>query len=86
VLFDELSPRAAIGLKKVLQASNEICTMGVSPTMMNAYSVYLHRTQIVVCTNVWRSGLKKLKKEDREWLCANSTYVRVSEPMWIEED
>ncbi len=85
ILLDELAPKAAIGLKKLLQASNEVVVLGTSPTMVNAYTLHVHRVQIIVCTNVWVSGLKKLKKHDREWLEKNSYHVLVQEPMWQED-
>jgi hypothetical protein len=84
ILLDELAPKAAIQLKKLLQASNEVVVLGTSPTMVNAYTLHVHRVQIIVCTNVWMSGLKKLKKHDREWLEKNSYHVLVQEPMWQE--
>lgn len=85
ILLDELSPQAAIRCKKMLQASNELVTMGVSPTMVASYCIHLWRTQVIVCSNVWASGLKKMKKKDRDWLVKNAIYIRVSEPMWVED-
>ncbi len=84
VIFDELSPQAGIRLKKCLQASNEPVVMAVSPTMVSSYVVHLWRTQLIVCTNLWAAGLKKMKKVDREWLINNSVYVSVQEPLWCE--
>jgi len=85
LLLDELSPRHAISLKKPLQASNELATMGVSPTMMSAYTIHTWKVRIVVCTNLWKTGLRKMKKVDRRWLEANSIYVPVGEPLWQED-
>lgn len=84
VIFDELSPRAGILLKKALQASNEPVVMGVSPTMISSYTVHLWRIPLIVCTNLWDSGLKKMKKVDRDWLRTNSVYVKVREPLWVQ--
>lgn len=86
IIFDELSPKAGIALKKCLQASNEPVMMAVSPTMVSSYIVHLWRAQLIVCTNLWSSGLKKLKKVDRDWLQRNSVYVAVREPLWVENE
>ena len=84
ILMDEITPKCAIGIKKAMQASNELVTLGSSPTMCSAYTVHLHRCQIICCSNVWKAGLKKLNKADRNWLIANSFYVSVTEAMWVE--
>ena len=82
ILFDELTAKEAIKLKKCLQASNEPSMLGVSPTMMSAYEVHTWRTRIIVSTNLWKSGVKKLKKLDRDWMEKNSIYIAVKEPLW----
>ena len=56
--------------------------MGVSPTMMSAYTVHVWRTRIIVCTNLWAGGVNKLKKLDRDWLAKNSVYIAVNGPLW----
>ena len=83
ILFDELSPKEGIKLKKCLQSSNEPVIMGVSPTMMSAYTVHVWRTRIIVCTNLWAAGMKKMRKVDRNWLAKNSVYLSVKEPLWV---
>jgi hypothetical protein len=82
ILFDELTAKEAIKLKKCLQASNEPSMLGVSPTMMSAYEVHTWRTRIIVSTNLWKSGVKKLKKLDRDWIEKNSIYIAVKEALW----
>ena len=82
ILFDELAPKEGILLKKCLRASNEPVVMGVSPTMMSAYTVHVWRTRIIVCTNLWAGGVNKLKKLDRDWLAKNSVYIAVNGPLW----
>ncbi len=84
VLLDELSPQHGIALKKALQASNEPVVMAVSPTMVSSYTVHLWRTRIIVCANLWLTGMKKMKKVDKQWLAKNSVYVSVQEPLWVE--
>ena len=56
--------------------------LGVSPTMMSAYEVHTWRTRIIVSTNLWKSGVKKLKKLDRDWIEKNSIYIAVKEALW----
>lgn len=84
VVLDEISPAACISLKRLLQATNELCVLGVSPTLQHAYRVYCYRTMFVVCTNCWESGMKELGKDDQEWLTANSIAILVDEPLWNE--
>ena len=86
ILLDEISPGVAIKIKKAMQASNELVTMGASPTMCSSYTVHLHRCQIICCSNVWAAGLKRCKKEDRAWLEANSCFVAVKSSLWQCED
>ena len=83
ILFDELSAKEGIKLKKCLQASNEPVVMGVSPTMMSAYTVHVYRTRIIVCTNLWAGGVRNLNKLDRDWMNKNSVYIAVKEPLWV---
>jgi hypothetical protein len=85
ILLDEITPKCAISIKKAVQASNELVTLGSSPTMCNAYKLHLHRVQIICCSNVWVSDLKKLNKKDAKWLLSNSRYVKVTEALWLED-
>ena len=82
ILLDEITPKCAISIKKTVQASNELVTLGSSPTMCNAYKLHLHRVQIICCSNVWMSDLKKLNKKDAKWLMSNCRYVNVTEALW----
>ena len=83
ILMDEITPKCAISIKKAVQASNELVTLGSSPTMCNAYKLHLHRVQIICCSNVWMSDLKKLNKKDAKWLMSNCRYVNVTEALWL---
>ena len=40
ILFDEMKASSAIVIKKVLQASNDVCSLGSSPTQQHVYSVW----------------------------------------------
>ena len=84
ILLDEITPKCAISIKKAVQASNELVTLGSSPTMCNAYKLHLHRVQIICCSNVWSSDMKKLNKTDQQWLVRNARYLKVSEALWQE--
>ena len=82
ILMDAITPKCAISIKKAVQASNELVTLGSSPTMCNAYKLHLHRVQMICCSNVWSSGMKKLTKKDQQWLNSNARYLKVTETMW----
>ena len=84
VLLNEITAKCAIGIKKATQASNELVTLGSGPTMCSAYAVRLHRCQIIRCSNVWSSAIKKLSKADQKWLTANAVLFKVTESMWVE--
>ena len=83
LLLDELHPRNAIQMKKVLQSSVDVCTMGVSPTMQHSYEVLVHRVQIVISTNTWMN-CEKMTDEDKEWLHLNCVYVEVDTKLWLD--
>ena len=84
IVLDEMSPQRALECKKLIQASNEPCIMGTSPTMQHSYTVYTWRTKFVISTNTWESGMgcKSITDEDREWLVNNAVVVQVDEPLW----
>ena len=84
ILLDEIDPAIAIGLKKLLQAGNDVCKLGMSPTGQHAYNIYAHRTKIVCCTNTWRTGLMGLPAVDREWLVQNSVVIDVDRTLWVD--
>lgn len=82
LLFDELQAEAAIGIKKLLQASNDLCTLGSSPTNQHAYTVRLHRVKLVIASNHWREDLRCLPTPDQNWLRDNSVYVFVDRKLY----
>ena len=83
ILFDELKAETCITLKKLLQASNDPCTLGSSPTNQHVYTVWAHRTKMVIASNVWNCDLPLLPKADRQWLEQNAVYVLVDSPLWV---
>ena len=60
ILLGELIPEKAIEYKQTLQASNELVTLGSSPTMSNSYTVHLHRVCIMVCCYLLSRGAAAL--------------------------
>ena len=83
LILDELGPKGAVVIKKIMQASNDVAVLGSSPTMQHVYRVRTWRTMIVVTTNTWSAGLHGMPPADYEWLEANSVHVVVTSPLWI---
>ena len=86
ILFDELKAEAAIAIKKLLQASNDLCTLGSSPTNQHIYTVWAHATRMVIASNIWRTKLTMLQPADKDWLELNSFYVYVDSPLWVQDE
>ena len=82
LLLDEMGPKTAITLKKLLQSGCDMVSLGISPTQQFTYSVYVRATKIVLTSNNWERDLKTLEPNDQEWLSTNSHYVNVLEPLW----
>jgi len=85
ILFDELSPKAALTLKKCLQAGNDTVQLGASPTMVHAYSLHVFKVEMVICCNNWQEELTTLSASEVEWLTTNCFYCAVDGPLWVEE-
>jgi hypothetical protein len=85
ILFDELSPKAALTLKKCLQASNDTVMLGASPTMSHAYSLHLFKVAMVICCNNWQEQLVSLTASEVEWLTTNCFYIAVDRPLWLDD-
>ena len=84
ILFDELSPKAALMLKKCLQASNDTVQLGASPTMSHAYSLHLFKVAMVICCNNWQEQILSLTTSEVEWLTTNCFYIAVDGPLWLD--
>jgi hypothetical protein len=82
VVLDELKAHTAIELKKMLQASNDVISLGTSPTMQFSFGVNCWRTMFVVATNTWKEDLQKLRPCDASWLDLNSVYIAVTQPLF----
>lgn len=85
ILFDELSPKAALTLKKCLQAGNDTVQLGASPTMAHAYSLHVFKVAMIICCNNWQEELQTLSPSEVEWLTTNCFYCSVDGPLWMEE-
>ena len=83
ILFDEADPAQIVAQKKLFQAGPMPVQLQTSTTNCHAYTAYVGGKMLVVCSNVWMSGLVKMPREDQEWLVRNSVYVHVTEPMWV---
>ena len=84
ILFDEADPAQIVAQKKLFQAGPMPVQLQTSTTNCHAYTAYVGGKMLVVCSNVWMSGLRNLCHEDHEWLVRNSVYVHVDEPMWVQ--
>ena len=84
VMFDEAHAAMIIRCKKLFQANINPTSYGSSPTNAFLHTVWLHGVKLVVGSNVWRDELEALPAAQREWIQANSVYIYVDEPLWIE--
>ena len=82
VLCDEARADMVLRYKKLFQASASFTRLASSKTDCHAYSVWAHRVKFVVTSNRWYMELRKLPKEDNDWLWQNTEYVYVDRPLW----
>ena len=84
VVFDEASTSMVVSNKRLFQSPNCQVIIGLSPTNMNAYPVYLNDAALIVCTNTWHHELAAMKDADAQWLRQNMVFVDVQSPLWDE--
>ena len=84
VVFDEAPTQMILKNKRLFQSPNCQVIIGLSPTNMNAYPVYLNDAALVICTNTWVHELAALKDADASWLRENMVFVDVNTPLWVE--
>ena len=82
IIFDEITPELAISCKKVMQASNDMCSLAMSPTLQYAYNVRTYRKKLVLCSNTWLDNMMDLPHADQEWLRDNSFVLASNEPLY----
>ena len=49
---------------------------------MFAYTLWMHRRKLVICSNTWSQELKRLPDEDAEWIRKNSIHLIQHKPMY----
>ena len=84
VVFDEAPTMMILKNKRLFQSPNCKVIIGLSPTNMNAYPVYLNDAALVICTNTWLHELAAMKEADAAWLKENMVFVDVNAPLWVE--
>lgn len=91
VLWDEIDEQQVLGNKLAFQSGLQLVTLGQSACNAFAYSVYLYRVPMLLCSNTFsmtHSRGKILSEEDRQWLLENVIEVRLppGQKWYIEED
>ena len=84
ILCDEIEAEAVAAQRKLFQAGTSLVQLGTSPTNIHVYSVFVHRVRIICASNNWAESLARLTPADRAWVEANSVYVWVDKPLWVE--
>jgi hypothetical protein len=84
VLFDEIKATTVVSVKKLVQSSIDVVSLGSSQTNMNLYRIWCHRTKMICASNRWKAELSSLDAPDREWLEKNTVYIFVDRPLWEE--
>ena len=82
IIFDEGGPEMVQRHRDLFQAPRHDIKLAHSQTGCYCYSVNLWRVKLVVTCNGWADQLQRLDNADKEWVCANTTVLEVSEPMW----
>lgn len=84
LFFDECSPQQTVANKKLFQAGIRPVSLNTSATNMYAIKVYVGGKMMVCASNDWTSQLRRMPREDADWVAANSYVLHVSAPMWEE--
>ena len=84
IVFDEAPTPMVVANKRLFQSPNCKVVIGLSPTNMNAYPVYLNDAALIICTNSWHTELPAMKDADAQWLRQNMVFVDVQTPLWEE--
>ena len=83
ILFDEINPKQVSEQRKLFQAGIAPVQLGISPTAVHVYSVFVHRVMMVCCSNHWTRKLMELPSDAQAWLQANSVFIRVDSALWV---
>ena len=84
ILFDEMSVEVMLKNKRLFQGPPVRVVMGSTQSNRFTYQAFVARKRLVVCSNKWKKELSKCKKKDRDWVKANTIYVKVTAPLWVE--
>ena len=85
LFFDECTPQQTVANKKLFQAGVRLVSLSTSATNMYAIKVYVGGKMMVCASNDWSAQLRRMPKEDADWVAANSYVLRVTAPMWEEQ-
>ena len=86
VLCDEASVSMVLGNKKLFQAAPSWVTLASSQTNCFSYRVWPHAVRFVITSNRWTTELNQVPEDDRLWIEANAVLVRVTEPLWLQDE
>ena len=84
ILFDEGSVAMVLRQRKLFQCAAAEVQLGCSATNAFTYSVFVHRTPLIVCSNTWSQQLACQSPEDAAWIAANTVHVMVREKLWCD--
>jgi hypothetical protein len=82
VVFDEADWRLVWGNRQLMQAGVHPVLLGQSTCNEHAYSVHVFRAPMVVTSNAFWADCPS--GPERDWIMANTLYVRVLQPMWTQ--
>ena len=85
LFFDECTPQQTVANKKLFQAGVRLVSLNTSATNMYAIKVYVGGKMMVCASNDWSAQLRRMPKEDADWVVANSYVLHVTAPMWEEQ-
>ena len=80
IVLDGTSTSMVVTNKRLFQSPNCQVIIGLSPTNMNAYPVYLNDAALIICTNTWHHELSAMKDADAQWLRKNMVFIDVQGP------
>jgi hypothetical protein len=83
ILWDECSPSLVLRHKKLFQGQAAEIQLGQTNTSVHSYTVFPWNCKMVVCSNLWSEQLRRLCREDEDWLVKNSVHVKVTGPLWV---
>jgi len=83
ILYDEGNWSLVFRNKLLFQAGPKAVMLGQSPTGQYCYNVFVYMVPMIVCSNEF---FKDCPAEAREYLEENISFVKVTQPCWVEDD